>query len=101
MDDVDLITMYSVQNYYLFESCINNTDCHTKIHEAVCSCRITADVTAKQSDFLHTLQSVDKERTLVAHIQQLLLRIPRPDSLLAFFVKHLPSSFVLTVTCPA
>jgi hypothetical protein len=46
------------------------------------------------------LQSINEERTLVAHVQQLLLRVPRPHCLLALLIEHLSPSFVLAIACP-
>jgi hypothetical protein len=43
------------------------------------------------------LQSVDEKRTPVAQVQELLLRVPRPNCLLAFLVQHLPPRFVFAI----
>jgi len=43
------------------------------------------------------LHRIYEERTLIPHIQQLLLRIPSPNGLLTLFIQHLAPTLVLAI----
>ena len=48
----------------------------------------------------HHLQRINKKRTFVPHIQQLLIRISSPYRLLPLFVQHLTPTLVFPIASP-